>query len=78
VRGLYKIAVLDPLMVSPAVASGVAASPRSRADDFKFCGGYTKARPAGGKHKPRHHGQKLKSCRVKIGRRVRRKHRRTL
>lgn len=29
-----------------------------------------------GKHKLPRHGQKLKSCRVKIGRRVRRKHRR--
>lgn len=28
-----------------------------------------------GKRKLRRHGQKLKSCRIKIGRRVRRKHR---
>jgi hypothetical protein len=36
----------------------------------------SRSSPPRGKHQPRRHGQKLKSCRVKIGRRVRRKHRR--
>jgi hypothetical protein len=36
-------------------------------------GGHTIRR---GKRKPPRHGQKLKSCRIKVGRRVRRKHRR--
>ena len=39
-------------------------------------GGSAGSRRGRGKHKPRRHGQKLKSCRNKISRRVKRRHRR--
>lgn len=60
-------------MLAGSVAAGAAASTSAPTEPAY---GEPDRHKSSGKHKPRRHGQKLKSCRVKIGRRARRKHRR--
>lgn len=73
-RNLYSLAAVAALLATPMAAPAV--TEPSVGPRFKHCGGYTRPRPATGKGKPGRHGQKLKSCRLKVGKRVRRKHRR--
>lgn len=71
-KGLYALGAGLALMTAPAAAAAIPA--RKGADIFDVS--FAHRRSGRGKFKPRRHGQKLKSCRVKVGKRVRRKHRR--
>lgn len=74
---MRKFAIMSALASAALAVPGVMASAVLPEPGFDGFGGSRPSRVRG-KHKPRRHGQTLKSCRVKIGRRVRRKHRRAV